>query len=163
MTRARWVAALAALAAPAVVAAPAVPSLSAWHGEWSGEGTAFGRPATATLTIGPSPDGEATALAYRLNVAGAPPIVYSAEADYRVDAQGRVTGSWTDNHGRIRAIGGHVTGQNWINHWGSADVDIGRSIYRLDAPERMTVSDSVLQDDGGWRVFATLHYRRNKP
>ena len=49
MTPLWW--AVAALTAP--VAPAEAPSLSAWHGSWTGEGQAFGKPATATLDIAP--------------------------------------------------------------------------------------------------------------
>ncbi len=107
-----------------------------------------------------APDGGATALAYRLTVPGTPPIDYAAEAIYRVDAKGRVRGSWTDNGGRTRPIDGRISGSEWHNLWGSADVEIGRSTYVLEAPDRMIVTDSVLKEDGSWRVFATLRYQR---
>lgn len=157
---ARWGAALLlAVAAPAAAQDPA-PSLAAWHGTWVGEGVAFGKAATATLTINAAPDGSATTLAYRLTVPGTPPIDYAAEAIYRVDAKGRVRGSWTDNSGRTRPVGGRIAGSEWHNHWGSADVEIGRSTYVLEAPDRMIVTDSVLKDDGSWRGFATLRFQR---
>ena len=156
---ARWgIAALLAIAAPAAAEDPA-PSLSAWLGTWTGEGTAFGKAATATLVIVAAPDGSATALAYRLAVSGTPPIDYAAEAIYRVDGKGRVRGSWTDNSGRTRPIGGRVTGSEWHNLWGSADVEIGRSTYVLEAPDRMIVTDSVLKDNSSWRVFAALRFQ----
>ncbi len=164
-----WLAGLLMLTAPAAgeapVAAPAAASASsfaAWHGEWTGEGTAFGKPATATLAIGPAPEGGATKLAYRLSINATPPIAYSAEAIYRIDAKGRVRGSWTDSSGRTRPVGGRLTAISWGNNWGSADVEIGRSTYRLEGADTLVVDDSVLQDDGSWRVFSTLRYRRNK-
>ena len=158
---ARWgVAALLAVAAPAAAQDPA-PSLAAWHGTWTGEGTAFGKAATATLIIKGAPDGGATALAYRLMVPGTPPIDYAAEAIYRVDAKGRVRGSWTDNGGRTRPIGGRIAGPEWHNIWGSADVEIGRSTYDLEADGTLVVRDSVLRDDGGWSTFSVLRYRRS--
>jgi hypothetical protein len=170
MTPGWWLGAVIVLATPAagealaalpVVAAPA-PSLAAWHGEWTGEGMAFGKPATATLAIGPAPEGDATTLAYRLSIEGTPPVTYSAEAIYRVGDKGRVSGSWTDSYGRSRPIGGRVGVREWNNNWGSADVEIGRSTYRLEDPDLLVVSDSVLQEDGSWRVFSMLRYRRNK-
>lgn len=164
-----WLAGLLGLAAPAVgetpAAAPAAasaPSFAGWHGEWTGEGTAFGKPATATLAIGPAPEGGATKLVYRLSINGTPSIAYSAEAIYRVDAKGMVRGSWTDSGGRTRPVGGRLMATSWSNNWGSADVEIGRSTYRLEGADTLVVDDSVLQDDGSWRVFSTLHYRRNK-
>lgn len=158
MTSPWW--AVAAMVAPA--APTELPSLSAWHGNWVGEGEAFGKSATATLTIGPASDTDATRLAYRLSIVGAPGAAYSAEGIYRVDGKGRVRGNWTDSHGRTRPVAGGVGAHEWTTNWGSADVEIGRSTYRLETPDRLVVSDSVLQDDGSWRVFAVLHYRRNK-
>lgn len=157
---ARWgVTALLAIAAPAAAEDPA-PSLAAWHGTWSGEGSAFGKAATATLVIAASRDGNATTLAYRLTAPGTPPIAYAAEALCRVDAKGRVRGNWTDSSDRTRPIGGRIAGPEWHNLWGSADVEIGRSTYVLEAPDRLIVTDSVLKDDGSWRVFATLRFQR---
>jgi len=150
--------AVAALVAPAASAAEA-PSLAAWHGNWTGEGEAFGKPATATLDIAPG-EGGATTLAYRLHIAGTPPVTYSAEASYAFDAKGRVRGKWTDSYGRTRAVLGGVGTAKWWTHWGSADVEIGRSTYVLEESGRLVVSDSILQDDGSWRVFAMLRYTR---
>lgn len=162
MTAGGWLAGLLLLAAPLAEAAAPAPSLTAWNGTWVGEGTAFGKAATATLVVGPAPEGEATALSYRLSVAGTPPIAYSAEAIYRVDGGGRVRGSWSDNRGRTRPIGGRIDGSEWHNIWGSADVEIGRSTYRLETPDTLVVNDSALQDDGRWHVFATLSYQRKR-
>lgn len=153
-----WWAALA-LTAPA---APAeTPSIAAWHGSWTGAGEAFGKPATATLEIAPG-EGGATSLAYRLSIAGTPPVTYSAEAGYSLDAKGRLHGKWSDSYGRTRPLVGGVGGAVWWTHWGSADVEIGRSTYTLEEGGTLAVSDSILQADGGWRVFAVLRYRRSK-
>lgn len=158
MTRMWWAAAaLVAPAAPAVLAE--APSLAAWHGQWIGEGQAFGKPATAMLDIA-SGEGGATTLTYRLTIAGEPPVTYSADATYAFDAKGRLTGAWADSYGRKRAIAGGIDGATWWAHWGSADVEIGRSTYVLDAGDTLSVSDSVLQSDGSWRVFAALKYRQ---
>lgn len=165
---------LIALAAPAAdpaadgatVPPPVVhlaPSLAAWHGEWTGTGTAFGKPATAALTIGHGPPrGRATALSYRLTMEGSPSVTYSAEATYDVHAGGRVDGEWSDSRGRTRPVSGGVKGATWWTHWGSADVEIGRSTYVLEEGGTLAVSDSILQPDGSWRVFAMLRYRRTK-
>lgn len=155
MTPLWWAAAV--LAAPAAPAEP--PSLAAWHGSWAGEGQAFGKPATATLGIVAGESG-ATRLVYRLTIAGEPPVTYSADADYAFDAKGRLAGTWSDSHGRKRPVAGGVQAATWWTHWGSADVEIGRSIYELGEGDTLAVSDSVLQADGRWRVFAALKYRR---
>lgn len=156
MTAPWWVvAAIVASTAPAAEA----PSLAAWHGNWAGEGEAFGKPATATLDIALG-EGGATRLVYRLHIAGTPPVAYSAEANYAFDAKGRVRGKWTDSYGRTRAVLGGANAAKWWTHWGSADVEIGRSTYVLEEGGRLVVSDSILQDDGSWRVFAMLRYTR---
>ena len=159
MTALGWAAAaLLASAAPAAE----TPSLTAWHGSWIGGGEAFGKPATATLDIAPG-EGGVTTLFYRLSIERTPPVTYSAEASYAVDAKGRVRGKWTDSTGRTRAVAGGVNAAKWWTHWGSADVEIGRSTYVLEEDGRLLVSDSVLQEDGGWRVFAVLRYTRKNP
>jgi len=158
MTPMWWAAAALLAPAPASVPTLGAPSLAAWHGVWSGEGQAFGKPATATLEIGPASDAQATWLVYRLRMGGAvegkPPVAYSAEANYRVGAKGRIRGDWTDSTGRTRAVSGRIEGVLWSTNWGSADVEIGRSTYRLETKDLLVVSDSVLQDIGGWWVFA---------
>ncbi|WP_227340009.1 hypothetical protein [Sphingopyxis sp. P8] len=136
------------------------PTLAAFRGNWGGEGIAFGRPARATLAIGPADDG-GMALAYRLVVEREPAIAYSAHADYRIDAKGRVRGRWSDSRGQMRPVTGILTSEGLSTHWGSADVEIGRSTYMLHSDDGLTVTDSVLQHDGSWRVFATLRYRKN--
>lgn len=159
MTSSAWAAAaLLVSAAPAAEA----PSLAAWHGSWIGEGEAFGKPATATLDIGPAADAHTVLPSYRLSIDGATRATYSAKAHYRIDGSGRVGGNWTDSHGRTRAVSGRIADAEWTANWGSADIEIGRSTYRLENADSLVVSDSVLQDDGSWRVFAVLHYRRNK-
>lgn len=158
MTALWWVVSvLVASAAPASEA----PSLADWHGRWSGEGEAFGKPATATLDI--AGGAGATTLTYHLRIAGTPPVAYSAEARYAFDAKGRVRGKWTDSYGRTRALVGGVNAAKWWTHWGSADVEIGRSTYVLEEGGKLVVSDSILQDDGSWRVFAMLRYTRTNP
>ena len=114
MMRLGWAA--AALLAPAGPAVEA-PSLAAWHGSWVGEGEAFGKPATATLEIAPG-EGGATMLSYRLSIERTPPVAYSAEATYAVDAKGRVGGKWTDSTGRTRAVAGGVNAAKWWTHLG---------------------------------------------
>ena len=56
--------------------------------------------------------------------------------------------------GRARVIGGGANAAKWWTHWGSVDVEIGRSTYVLEEGGSLLASDSVLQDDGGWCVFA---------
>lgn len=169
MTAGWWLAALLASAGHADASEPAAPvaaapvtSLSAWHGNWKGDGVAFGQKAIATLNLGPALDGGATRLDYRLMVDGTPPVRYFAQALYRVGAKGRVSGSWSDSRGQNRPVAGQIGANLWAVHRGSAESEIGRSTYVLEADRSLIVSDSVLQADGGWRAFATLRYRRNR-
>ena len=114
----------------------------------------------AAALLAPAAPAEAPSLASRPSIAGAPSVRYSAAANYAVDATGRVRGKWIDSHGRTRPVAGGVSGATWWTQWGSADVEIGRSTYVLEEGGIVTVSDSVLQDDGSWRAFAVLRYRR---
>ena len=102
----------------------------------------------------------ATRLAYRLSITGTPPVEYSAAANYAFDAKGRVRGKWADSYGRTRPVAGGISGAAWWTQWGSADVEIGRSTYVLEEGGILSVSDSILQENGSWRLFAMLRYRR---
>jgi len=60
-------------------------------------------------------------------------------------------------------IAGSVNAAEWWTHWGSADVEAGRSIYVIETGGDLVVRDSTLRDDGARRVFAVLRRSRKNP
>ncbi|MBB6426125.1 hypothetical protein [Sphingopyxis sp. JAI128] len=101
MTSLWWaVAVLVARAWPAEL-----PSLAARHGR---RAEAFGKPATATLDIGPASGAGATQLAYWLSIAGVPGATYSAEGICRFDSKGEACAETGPTamvgHARLRGV-----------------------------------------------------------
>jgi hypothetical protein len=155
---------LVVAAAPSSAGQPVTAHGLSWmHGEWQGAGQLFGRPSRVTLSIAPALEGRATILTYRAQVAAAdsqPSIRFEARATYRLDGRNRIIGRWNDSAGNDHPVGGQVTGAAMTTLWGETRTEIGRSSYGLAPDGSLTVTDSVLQPDGSWRVFATASYRR---
>lgn len=152
-------AALAAiLAIPLAAAAPqGEPSLDWLHGEWAGSGTLQGQPTIVTLSVSPVFGAKAAALSYRAQM---PAASFEGRATYHIKAKGRVEGQWSDSMGSLHPIGGRIEGTAMTTVWGSPMTELGRSTYTLDTGGALTVTDSVLTEDGSWRLFAKAVYRR---
>ncbi len=152
----------AAIAAPEA-ASPDAAKLDWFMGEWVGTGTFFGQPSIVKLSVTPALGGTATALAYRAQTAASPPrpaLSFEGRATYRITAKGRVEGQWSDSNGSQHSVGGRIAGTMMTTIWGSPTTEIGRSTYVRDASGALTVTDSVLTPEGGWRVFAAATYRK---
>lgn len=153
----RFAALALALAAPVAAQAPvAAPDLTWLHGEWKGSGQLQGRPTEVNLSIRPVFDGSATALDYRASFTGGS---FEGRATYRIGAQGKVTGQWSDSAGSLHLVSGRITGSSLTTVWGSPITELGRSTY-MRSGDTLTVTDTVLTPEGGWRTFATASYRR---
>lgn len=167
----RWLAPmLFALAVPFSIAAlaeqkTATPSATelAWlHGNWEGQGTLLGKPATANLSIGLVLNGTATGLSYRALVSSndvRPKFEFEGRGTYRVTDLGRVTGQWSDSAGNFHPLAGKVSGHDLQIQWGEARTELGHSSYTLGQDGTLTVVDSVFSK-GAVREFARFSYRR---
>jgi hypothetical protein len=156
--------ALAAAFALTLTAATPDPAPLAWmHGEWSGNGEMFGRTSSVMLSIKPALRDSVTELHYVADLpvgSAAPAFHFEGKGVYKIGTKGKVTGQWSDSEGNFHAIGGSVSAGRMVTVWGQPSTEIGRSVYALDDKGELTVSDSVLTPDGGWRIFATARYRR---
>lgn len=156
---------LLCLASPVQAEAPPAKLLGWLHGEWQGTGTLFGQSAEVSLDIAPSIDGKGTTLRYRADGAARPAraaIRYEAQAIYALDGKGRLRGRWLDSAGNDHPVLGREDGTRLTTLWGEVSTEIGRSTYVLNADGTLSVSDTVLQPDGGWRTFASASYRRRR-
>lgn len=165
----RAAALLLALAAPAAAQAPgpppaAVPSLAWLHGEWEGTATMFGRPATVSISASPVLLGRATSLAYRVHIpadARQGEFRFEGRGTYRLAADGKVAGQWSDSQGNFHPLAGRVTGTVMHVTWGEPRSEIGQSSYVLGADGALVVSDAALGKEG-LKVFATGRYTRKQ-
>jgi hypothetical protein len=139
-----------------------VQSLDWLHGEWRGEGTLQGRPGKVSLSVGPVLDQSATALSYAVEIAKtdtAPAFRFEGRGTYRVAADGKVMGQWSDSFGNFHPLSGKVSGQKLIVTWGEPRTEVGQSSYELDAAGQLRTGDWVLTS-GALKPFAEARYRR---
>lgn len=143
MTRVlQWLAALLLLLTSAALAQDA--SELAWlQGSWRGAGTAFGQPSEARLEIRPALGGRFLELSYRAGQ-------FEGRAFYRNAGEGRWRATWFDNRGTSFPIEAVAAERMLTAHWGSADTERGRTIYRFLPDGRLEVTDHA-----GGRDFAT--------
>lgn len=144
------------------MAQDSAPTLDWFHGSWQGEGTIFGRPAHVSMAVGPALLGRATALTYNAHIPAAgeqPEFRFEGRGTYRVAADGRVTGNWSDSQGNFHPLAGRVQGQTMAVTWGEPRTEVGHSRYTLEPDGTLRVTDGEMSR-GELRVFATLSYRR---
>jgi hypothetical protein len=79
---------------------------------------------------------------------------FSGHAYYQPKGAGQYAATWFDSRGVTFPVSAQLEGESLIASWGSATTEQGRSVYRLVAPNRIEVIDSVKQKDGTWREFA---------
>ncbi len=140
--------ALLLLIAAVPAAAQDVSGLSWLAGSWRGAGTMFGNASEAALDVRPTLGGRFVEFSWR---AGG----FEGRAFYRPAAEGRWQASWFDNRGVTFPIAAVAGERTLTADWGTAETERGRTVYRLAADGRLTVTDSVLRPDGAYRDFAS--------
>jgi hypothetical protein len=167
--RARIAAALLPLAAllslsasHAAQPAAAGESLTWLHGNWKGDATLFGQPATVRLSAGPVLRGTATALTYSAEIPAKgdqPEFRFEGRGTYRAKPDGQVSGQWNDSQGNFHPLAGRVKGTALTVTWGEPRTEVGHSSYVLDGEGMLTVTDSEI-GGGKLRTFGVGKYRR---
>lgn len=124
-------------------------------GEWQGAGETLGMPAVQHARYEPALDAAFFRFVFdnRMTAADGKESRFRAEAFYRVDKTGAVTGTWLDSRGMTLPLTGAVEDDGTlVVLWGSEDTERGRSSYRL-VEDALEITDKVAGADGGWRVF----------
>lgn len=157
--------ALSLLPAPSAVASAAQEPwptvVSTLEGEWRGEGTLFGNPATFTMEWAPVLGARFVRLRFSnalVNEGGSTPII-TAEAFYRLADGGGLEGHWFDTRGYVLSLSARVTDDRIVTDWVAAGVESGRTTYRLIDPDTVEVVDEVSRD-GELQEFGRATYRR---
>jgi hypothetical protein len=163
-----WWSALALLSWPAPSTVAAAAQETAWpavvtalQGEWQGEGTLFGNPATFTMEWSAALGDRFVRLRFSnalVNEGGSSPII-SAEAFYRVAADGGLEGHWFDTRGYVLTLSARVTDDRIVTDWAAAGVESGRTTYRMIDADTVEVIDEVSRE-GELQEFGRATYRR---
>lgn len=86
---------------------------------------------------------------------------FEAQAYYRIAKDGTISGMWFDSRGYSLPLSGRVDGDVLTVEWGTADIERGRSSYRL-AGDALEVVDEVYAKDGTPNVFGRTRLARRK-
>jgi len=146
---------LVVLAAPAAAQSGTAP-LEWLAGNWRGSGTMFGNASEATLDAAPVLGGRFLELRYRAGP-------FEGRAFYRPAQDGRWQATWFDNRGISFGIDAALVGQTLTSDWGTAEIERGRTVYRLLDDGRLEVVDTVMTRDGQSREFARHTFSRTNP
>jgi hypothetical protein len=160
------VAALSPAAGAAQVPAGAdVPALLArLEGDWTGEGTILGRPATVEMHWTPALAGAFLRLTWVSHIGAGPQAVrFEGQAYYRRSGAGAARATWFDSSGQVRPIVVSAAGDALVAAWGTPETEVGETTYRLESATRVLVVDRVRQKDGTWREFGRSILSRTLP
>jgi hypothetical protein len=148
-----WIVALAALPALAEDTAAAA-FLGRLAGRWEGAGEVRQMAADMRMHWEPVLDGEFHRLSMENRMTGkdGQSWHFKAQAYYRIQKDGTLAGTWFDSRGITLPLTGRVEGDAMTIDWGTAEIERGRSTYRL-AGDALEVTDEVYGKDGALAVF----------
>jgi hypothetical protein len=124
-------------------------------GTWRGSCDAWGVPAICTSQWRTGLHDNHWIQSYSIVRQADEVVLFSGRGVYRLDST-KVDGFWEDSGGAIHPLAGTYQDNSLSVIWGSADTEIGRSVYTFQNGA-MTARDYSLTDTG-WRQFMEIHY-----
>ncbi len=152
---------LVLLLAPVQASAQTDKFLSRLHGDWEGEGKAFGGAARLRVKWEWVLDNKFLRLSLRNEISGANGAkqLFEGQAYYR-SAGDKYLGHWFDSRGTTFPIRAQLESNTLAAWWGSPETEEGKSTYQLIDETTMEVVDAVKQKDGTFREFARFTVKR---
>jgi hypothetical protein len=158
-----WALALALAGLPSLAEGPAALALlHRLEGEWQGAGEVRGMAADMRMRWERTLDGKFHRLAMENRMTGQDGATwhFKAEAFYRVQKDGSISGQWFDSRGVSLPLTGLADGDAMTIDWGNeGSLERGRSTYRL-AADALEVTDEVYGKDGQLGVFGRTRLTR---
>jgi hypothetical protein len=158
-----WALALLLAGLPSLADGPAALAfLRQLEGEWRGAGEVRGMAADMRMRWETALDGKFHRLAMENRMTGQDGATwhFKAEAFYRVQQDGSISGQWFDSRGISLPLSGLVDGESMTIDWGiEGSPERGRSTYRLSA-DALEVTDAVYGKDGQPGVFGRTRLMR---
>lgn len=140
---------------------PASAFIEKLAGDWQGTGEVREMAAAMRMTWELVLDGQFLRLTMDNRMTGADGNTwhFKAQAYYRIESDGTITGSWFDSRGISLPLAGKVDQDSMTIQWGAEAIEQGRSHYRLSA-EGLEVTDDVLTKEGEWQTFGRTRLER---
>ncbi len=158
-----WALALALAGLPSLAEGPAAPAfLHRIEGEWRGAGEVRGMAADMRMRWEQALDGRFHRLAMENRMTGQDGATwhFKAEAFYRVQKDGSISGQWFDSRGISLPLAGLADRESMTIDWGNeSSAERGRTTYRL-AADALEVTDEVYGKDGQLDVFGRTRLSR---
>ena len=125
------------------------------YGEWAGTGKTSGLASEITLTWQLTLGGRFTTIQLhnRMSDERGQQFVFEGIGYYQADDEHHFSGVWVDSRGDIHPLTAALEGQSLLATWGTEETELGRSVYRLRPDGDLEVTDSVMNEEGEWRVF----------
>jgi len=127
-------------------------------GEWTAPCDAWGTPAQCRLTWSAGHHAKQYRLGYLISAKEGRKTLFEGSATYQ-SGDASLEGFWADSNGALHPIFARWEGGELISHWGHPSTEQGRSHYKLNGDDSLTVTDWVLTREG-WREFMRVEYRR---
>ena len=136
--------------------------LSRLHGEWEGEGKAFGGAAVMQIKWEWVLENKFLRLNLRneISAPNRPKQIFEGQAYYRSNGVDKYSAHWFDSRGISFPIKAQLEGNTLIAWWGSPETEEGKSTYQLIDEVTMEIVDSVKQKDGTFREFGRARLKR---
>ena len=136
--------------------------LSRLHGDWEGEGKAFGGAALMRIEWEWVLENKFLRLNLRneISAPNRPKQIFEGQAYYRSNGVDKYSAHWFDSRGISFPIKAQLEGNTLIAWWGSPETEEGKSTYQLIDEVTMEIVDSVKQKDGTFREFGRARLKR---
>ena len=134
---------------------PAESFFARLAGRWQGAGEVRGMASVQQMTWESVLDGRFMRLNFENRMTGDDGKAwrFSAQAFYRIQDDGAITGTWFDSRGVSFPVSGDIGEDGTLTIlWGTDDSERGRTRYRLTA-SGLDVTDEVMTKEGSWRTF----------
>ena len=147
--------------APAAARDCPAPYLCAFEGEWTVDGTAFGKPALVSMRWETVPGDKFARIDYAIQPKGSADEPFEGVGLYRSVGDGAFDGTWFDSQGAMHPLKATFDGSRLETYWGEPDGNYGRTTYALVGDDAVLVVDEIRRD-GVFREFARNTLKRSK-
>ena len=135
--------------------------LAPFVGSWKGSGQLFGFDAQFEMSWERVLNDKFVLLTFRNSFidGSGKERTLKARAFYKSTGEGTLQGTWFDSRGKIIPLESVIDDSTLTTLWGTAETELGRTIYRVVSDDEVEVNDYISKD-GEWQKFGHASYHR---
>ena len=125
-------------------------------GTWKGEGKGFGGSTKVEMKWESVLNKKFVRLQYKTEIqtANGKTQILEGYAFYKSLGNGKYQATWFDSTGDQLPIDASFSENALTANWGTPTTKLGRTIYKLIAPEQIEIADYIQIKDGTWKEFS---------